>query len=84
MKLAIVVPCYNEESVISETTKQLTAVCEKIMEGGKIEEAFILYVDDGSQDATWAMIEEFSAASSVKGLKLAHNAGHQNALWAGL
>jgi glycosyltransferase involved in cell wall biosynthesis len=84
MKLAIVVPCYNEESVISETTKQLTAVCEKILEGGKIEEAFILYVDDGSQDATWAMIEEFSAASSVKGLKLAHNAGHQNALWAGL
>lgn len=84
MKLAIVVPCYNEESVISETTKQLTAVCEKLMEGGKIEEAFILYVDDGSQDATWAMIEEFSAASSVKGLKLAHNAGHQNALWAGL
>mgnify|MGYP003289382711 CR=1 FL=1 len=84
MKLAIVVPCYNEESVISETTKQLTAVCEKIMEGGKIEEAFILYVDDGSQDATWAMIEEFSASSSVKGLKLAHNAGHQNALWAGL
>ncbi len=84
MKLAIVVPCYNEESVISETTKQLTVVCEKIMEGGKIEEAFILYVDDGSQDATWAMIEEFSAASSVKGLKLAHNAGHQNALWAGL
>lgn len=84
MKLAIVVPCYNEESVISETTKQLTSVCEKIMEGGKIEEAFILYVDDGSQDATWAMIEEFSAASSVKGLKLAHNAGHQNALWAGL
>lgn len=84
MKLAIVVPCYNEESVISETTKQLTAVCEKIMEGGKIEEAFILYVDDGSQDATWAMIEEFSAASFVKGLKLAHNAGHQNALWAGL
>ena len=84
MKLAIVVPCYNEESVISETTKQLTAVCEKIMEGGKIEDAFILYVDDGSQDATWAMIEEFSAVSSVKGLKLAHNAGHQNALWAGL
>ena len=84
MKLAIVVPCYNEESVIAETTKQLTAVCEKVKEGGQIEEAFILYVDDGSQDATWAMIEEFSAASSVKGLKLAHNAGHQNALWAGL
>lgn len=84
MKLAIVVPCYNEASVIRETTKQLSAVCEKIQREGQVDEAFVLYVDDGSQDATWAIIEELSAAASVKGLKLAHNAGHQNALWAGL
>lgn len=84
MKLAIVVPCYNEASVIRETTKQLSAVCEKVLREGQVDEAFVLYVDDGSQDATWAIIEELSATCSVKGLKLAHNAGHQNALWAGL
>lgn len=84
MKLAIVVPCYNEASVIRETTKQLSAVCEKVLREGQVDEAFVLYVDDGSQDATWAIVEELSTAASVKGLKLAHNAGHQNALWAGL
>ena len=73
MKLAIVVPCYNEASVIRETTKQLSAVCEKVLREGQVDEAFVLYVDDGSQDATWAIIEELSAAASVKGLKLAHN-----------
>ena len=84
--LYLVIPCYNEEEVLPETTKRLT---EK-MHGMVREEIVhpnsrILYVDDGSRDKTWALIEEYSAAVPyVDGVKLAHNRGHQNALLAGL
>lgn len=85
MKLAIVVPCYNEEAVLHETTKQLLAVCETLNSDARIEDTQIVYVDDGSRDATWSIIESLAAeAPAVFGLKLAHNAGHQHALWAGL
>lgn len=84
-KLVIVVPCYNEEEVLHETTRQLTAVLTGMEENGKIEEGCLMYVDDGSRDATWKLIEELSQQNlRVMGLKLAHNVGHQQALWAGL
>lgn len=84
-KLVIVVPCYNEEDVLRETTRQLSAVLNGMEQDGKIEEGCLMYVDDGSRDATWKLIEELSQENQrVMGLKLAHNVGHQQALWAGL
>ena len=85
-KIAIVVPCYNEEEVLAETTKQLSGVLSDLILKKKISnDSFILFVDDGSKDSTWNLIEEYHATSKyVKGLKLAGNVGHQNALLAGL
>ena len=84
-KLIIVVPCYNEEAVLNETTCQLSTVIESMVKSGKITEGCILYVDDGSRDKTWELIESLSKENSlIMGLKLAHNVGHQQALWAGL
>ena len=85
MKLNIVVPCYNEEAVLQETTKQLSALIDALIEKGKIAACDIVYVDDGSHDITWTLIEQLQAENKyVHGLKLAHNVGHQNALWAGM
>lgn len=84
-RLLIVVPCYNEEAVLEETTSRLTALCRRLRAEGAVDEAGIVYVDDGSRDRTWSLIEQFSADfPEVGGLKLAHNVGHQQALWAGL
>lgn len=84
-KLVIVVPCYNEQEVLHETTKRLIVLLESMESQEKIEEGRILYVDDGSRDHTWNLIEELSTKHQyVMGLKLAHNVGHQQALWAGL
>lgn len=82
-QLVIVVPCYNEEAVLEETNRRLLALAEKLE---SIEVAtHILYVDDGSADATWRLISGFAKKTPVvQGLKLAHNEGHQHALWAGL
>ncbi len=86
MKLGIVVPCYNEEEVLPETSKRLKKILESMMEDGEIDkESFICFVDDGSSDKTWHKIEEQKAQISyVKGIKLSRNFGHQNALIAGL
>lgn len=84
-KLIIVVPCYNEQEVLHETTRRLSTVLDGMEHDGKIEEGTLLYVDDGSKDATWSLIEQLALENPrVKGLKLAHNVGHQQALWAGL
>ena len=84
--LAIVVPCYNEEEVLPQTNKQLTALLNGMMRDGLVSEgSYILYVNDGSRDRTWDLIEEYSGNDQhVRGLKLAGNVGHQNALMAGL
>lgn len=85
MKLAIVVPCYNEEEMLPQTTSELLRVLEGLQSAKKIEQGIVLYVDDGSHDRTWQLICELASKyTQVKGLKLAHNAGHQQALWAGL
>ncbi len=84
--LYIVVPCYNEEEVLPETSKRLKEKRKALIEAGVIgEKSRILFVDDGSKDKTWLLIQEFCAIDTCfSGLKLAHNRGHQNALLAGL
>jgi len=84
--LTIVVPCYNEEEVLHETTKQLSEVISQLIKENLItDKSKILFVDDGSRDRTWAIIEELNGVRPyVTGLKLAHNVGHQKALLAGL
>ena len=84
--LYIIVPCYNEEEVLPETSSRLIAFTDALISDNQIDASSrILFVDDGSKDKTWQLIEGLTArADRVEGLKLAHNAGHQNALWAGM
>ena len=86
MKLIIVVPCYNEEMVIIETNNQLQIVVNKLIDENKVTaESSILYIDDGSNDNTWNLINKLrNDFHNIKGLKLSKNVGHQNALLAGL
>lgn len=81
-----VIPCYNEEKVLPETVKRLSAkINSMIADGIAAKESRILLVDDGSKDGTWGLISKYSDENElVSGIKLAHNRGHQNALLAGL
>lgn len=86
-KLAIVVPCYNEEETLEIASRTLREVLEDLIGKGKIsEDSFVLFVNDGSRDRTWELIEEEHGKypSRVLGVKLAGNVGHQLALTAGL
>ena len=84
--LAIIVPCYNEEEVLLQSNEVLCALLKQYKEEYLIsEESFLFYVDDGSTDKTWTVIEEFHKENRlVRGMKLSKNAGHQKALLAGL
>jgi glycosyltransferase involved in cell wall biosynthesis len=86
IKLAIVVPCYNEEEVLAETHSRLTQLVETLIGKSKINpDSKIYYVDDGSTDHTWDIIEDLSKRQNhVEGIKLSRNVGHQHALLAGL
>ena len=84
--LSMVVPCYNEEEVLEDTTDQLVTLLKDLIREGLVSNrSFIVFVDDGSKDSTWKIIEEQSLKIPyITGVKLAANAGHQNALLAGL
>ena len=84
--LAIVVPCYKEEAVLEETTTRLTELMDSMINEKLISErSFILFVNDGSKDNTWPLIVSYHEINKhVKGVNLACNVGHQNALWAGM
>ena len=84
--LAIVVPCFNEEEVLPETNRRLLALLTTLQERQLVSvNSCVHYVDDGSRDGTWALIESLAAADPrVRGIKLSRNAGHQIALLAGL
>jgi glycosyltransferase involved in cell wall biosynthesis len=84
--LTVVVPCFNEQEVLAATAQRLAAVIEGLVASGDVSErSVILFVDDGSSDQTWALIEAFSQRlPNVHGLRLARNFGHQYALLAGL
>ena len=84
--LYIVVPCYNEEAVLPETARRLGEKLAALTAAGKIgAESRVLFVNDGSRDRTWALIEELHRDNPVfSGVNLTRNRGHQNALLAGL
>jgi glycosyltransferase involved in cell wall biosynthesis len=84
--LGIVVPCFNEEAVLPETCRRLAAVLRQLQAAGKAAPSSrIFFVDDGSRDRTWPLIEGMVAAGEpVAGIRLSRNRGHQNALLAGL
>lgn len=86
MKLYLVIPCYNEEEVLPETSKRLKEKYTALMSAGKIDaDSKIIFVNDGSKDRTWEMIRELHEADPVfRGICLSRNRGHQNALLAGL
>jgi glycosyltransferase involved in cell wall biosynthesis len=84
--LAIVIPCYNEEEVLPETRRRVVGLIRELVEADKISQySAIYFVDDGSRDRTWPLIEQFTSEDRhVAGIKLSRNRGHQNALLAGL
>ncbi len=86
-KLAIIIPCYNEELIIKSTVETLLKVLDALVSKGKISsESYIYLVDDGSKDSTWAIIEDLHSrfGTRVKGTKFIRNYGNQKALIAGL
>ena len=85
-RLGIVVPCYNEEAVLPETARRLIQLLQQMLaDGAAAAGSQVVFVDDGSSDRTWPMIEEMAANDArVGGIKLSRNRGHQNALLAGL
>ncbi len=84
--LYLVVPCYNEEEVLHETAKRLLDKLKGIIDNNLVsEESKILFVNDGSKDKTWDIIEELYEQNHIfSGVNLSRNKGHQNALLAGL
>ena len=84
--LYLVIPCYNEEEVLPETTRRLKEKFSVLTSAGRISElSRILLVDDGSKDHTWSMISSLAKEDCrFGGVKLSRNRGHQNALLAGL
>lgn len=84
--LYLVIPCYNEQEVLPETSKQLLEKMTGLIKAGKInDKSKIVFVNDGSKDRTWELIEELHKENPIfQGIKLSRNKGHQNALLAGL
>lgn len=87
IRLAIVCPCYNEEAVIGRSSERLLDLLDRLTVGGKItSDSFVLFVNDGSRDRTWHLIKALHDENPVRftGIDLAHNAGHQKAILAGM
>lgn len=84
--LYVVIPCYNEESVLNETAKRMDNLFNSLINDARINpHSKIVFVDDGSKDSTWDIIRTLSKENNrFQGIKLARNSGHQNALLAGL
>ena len=86
IKLATVSPCYNEEEVLCHSVERLTALFERMISEGLISvDSMMVFVNDGSRDRTWQLIRELHKDNKfVKGINLARNVGHQNAIMAGM
>lgn len=86
IRLAIVCPCYNEEAVIEKSAIRLRVLLDQMAHDGKItDDSFVLMVNDGSRDHTWDIIKQLHKTDTrYKGIDLAHNAGHQKAIMAGM
>ena len=85
-RLMIVIPCYNEQEVLPITAPMFREEVERLIAAGKVtDDSRVLFVNDGSRDDTWKIIESLSAENPLfQGLCLSRNRGHQNALLAGL
>ena len=86
IRLATVSPCYNEEEVLRHSVERLTALFERMMSEGLIsKDSMMVFVNDGSRDRTWEIIKDLHKENQyVRGINLARNAGHQNAILAGM
>lgn len=86
IRLATVSPCYNEEEVLDSSAERLTELFQKMIAAGKItSDSKMVFVNDGSTDRTWDIINRLHDSNSlVRGIDLAHNVGHQNAIMAGM
>src|SRR5574344_2505110 len=84
--LYVVIPCYNEEEVLKETTKRLKEKLSKLIKNKIISsKSRVMYVNDGSKDSTWELIKKINKEEELfTGITLSRNRGHQNALVAGL
>lgn len=86
IKLAIVSPCYNEEEVLEQSAARLSDLFDDLIAKEKISsDSFVLFVNDGSKDSTWNIIKRlYETNTCIKGMNLARNVGHQNAIMAGM
>lgn len=86
IKLALVSPCYNEEEVLHHSAERLTTLFERMIAEGLISgDSMMVFVNDGSRDRTWEIIRELHQKNKyVRGINLARNVGHQNAIMAGM
>ncbi len=84
--LATVSPCYNEEEVLEMSVQRLTTLFERMIKEGKISpESVMVFVNDGSRDKTWELIQKLHKENHfVRGINLSRNVGHQNAIMAGM
>lgn len=82
MILKIVVPCYNEESLLHEASHQFNTLLQRLINIGKVsDESHVVFVDDGSLDKTWPINESLSQCHTlINGIKLSKNRVHQNAV----
>lgn len=86
VKLYLAIPCYNEEEVLPDSAEKLLDKYDKLMSEHKITyDSKIVFIDDGSKDRTWEIIENLHMSNPIfQGIKLSRNRGHQNALLCGL
>ncbi|MBO6216789.1 MAG: glycosyltransferase [Prevotella sp.] len=85
-KLAIVLPCYNEEEILPFSIEKLSQLFDQLIKKEVISDSsFMLFVNDGSNDNTWNIIKDYNTINKyVYGIKLSHNVGHQKAIMAGM
>lgn len=85
-RVVLIVPCFNEEEALLHTFNALEKVFNDLINTTTIKKnSRLIFIDDGSRDATWDIIQELNRSNSfVEGIKLSRNFGHQNALLAGL
>src|SRR4051812_16309955 len=85
-RMNVVVPCFNEEQVLPETARRLSSLLDTLIAEQRLAASSrVLFVDDGSSDNTWQIIENLGRNNArIGGIKLSRNRGHQNALLAGL
>ncbi len=84
--LSIIIPCYCEEEILPDTIKKMLKLTNRLIQKDKIsQKSFILFIDDGSEDKTWQIIENAQKSNTnIRGIKLSRNFGHQSALLSGM